>query len=173
VSEGWLSGPPRGKLYNDVQFVSPSAAWAVGNAGTILRWDGDEWREVPSPDNYHYRALYMLDSNNGWAVGLKSDAGYIIRWDGEEWNTEAGGDVPPLYGIHMESAGEGWAAGAHGTLLHWDGSNWTVVESPIRRHIHGVSFVEGAGWAVGAGPILGYGIEVAADLSLYLPLVAR
>jgi hypothetical protein len=170
----WLDVPvTTTERLNAVQMLSLTDGWAVGNAGTILRWDGDEWREVPSPDNYHYRALYMLDSNNGWAVGYSYGGGNIVRWDGESWQTVEAGNPPPLYGIHMSTADEGWAAGADGTLLHWDGNEWTPAPLPIRRHIHGVSFVEGAGWAVGAGPILGYGIEVAADLSLYLPLVAR
>ena len=72
----------------------------------------------------------------------------------------ASGDVVPLnwtspttnilMSVHMVSSNDGWAVGYYGTIIHWDGTNWTNVTSPTTSHLHSVFAVNANdGWAVG------------------------
>ena len=44
-----------------------------------------------------------------------------------------------------------WAAGMSGTILRWDGSSWSKVDTPASDALYGISMpAENDGWAVGA-----------------------
>lgn len=109
-------------------------AWAVGDAGTILRWDGDQsWNLVPSPTTANLYSVSMASDSVAWAVGGSGDNGVIIRWDGSEWAvwnnitlgvTPQDTDYPTLYGVSMLDTTFGWAVGADGVIFVWDGMEW-------------------------------------------------
>jgi len=60
-----------------------------------------------------------------------------------------------LSSVFMISSSDGWAVG-YGTIIHWNGTNWSNVTSPTRRLLSSVFMVGGNdGWAVGeVGTIL-------------------
>jgi len=55
-----------------------------------------------------------------------------------------------LRSVYMVSADDGWAVGRFGTIIHWDGAEWSNVTSPTADPLESV-FMVGAddGWAVG------------------------
>ena len=63
---------------NAIDYASPNDVWAVGNGGTIVRWNGAEWSLAASPTSNHLLDVDMLSINDGWAVG----EGVILRWNG-------------------------------------------------------------------------------------------
>ena len=56
----------------------------------------------------------------------------------------------------MISSTDGWIVGASGDILHWNGTSWSLVSSPISQAINSVSMVSiSDGWAVAnSGKIL-------------------
>ena len=44
-------------------------AWAVGDNGIIVTWDGTQWQTVSSPTSMNLYSVTFNDVNNGWAVG--------------------------------------------------------------------------------------------------------
>jgi hypothetical protein len=56
----------------------------------------------------------------------------------------------------MVSADDGWAVGWHGTIIHWNGTDWSTVTSPTTVNLYSVFMVSASdGWAVGsAGTII-------------------
>ena len=66
----------------DVQMVTDSQGWAVGNAGAILYTNdgGVSWVEKPSPTNRDLKALHFVAPDHGWAVG---DGGKILTYQQE------------------------------------------------------------------------------------------
>jgi hypothetical protein len=118
-----------------VSAVSPTEAWAVGGAGTLL----------PGP-YLRYRTL-------------------VLHWDGTTWsqvaspNPSRGGNV--LFGVSALSSADAWAVGyddipsEHETLiLHWDSTGWSRVIGPNpgsgSNELHAVSAVSPTdAWAVG------------------------
>jgi len=50
----------------------------------------------------------------------------------------------------MVSASDGWAVGRNGTIVRWDGTDWSTVTSPTTAVLHSVFMVSASdGWAVG------------------------
>jgi hypothetical protein len=89
---GWLVTPlpPRASHVNllGVAFADPTHAVAVGQFGTILRWDGTTWTEDPqtlSITTNQLNAVAFGADGTGYAVGT---FGTILRYDGSSWSTE-------------------------------------------------------------------------------------
>jgi len=80
VLSNWTS--PTTRHLRSVFMVNASDGWAVGDAGTIIRWDGDDWRTVTSPTGHGLLSVFMISADDGWAVGWD---GTIIQWTGTEW----------------------------------------------------------------------------------------
>ena len=76
-----------------------SDGWAVGEGGTIVRWDGSSWSTVtPSPTDYGLVSVDMVSASDGWAVGW---AGMIHRWDGSSWSTVTSPTGYDLWSVDM------------------------------------------------------------------------
>ncbi|RLI15848.1 hypothetical protein DRO41_03500, partial [Candidatus Bathyarchaeota archaeon] len=48
-------------------------------------WNGTTWNEVASPTTETLYSVFMVDANDGWAVGKN---GTILHWTGTEWIPE-------------------------------------------------------------------------------------
>lgn len=69
--------PPVGTMaLEDVWAASPDAIWAVGEGGTILKYDGTRWAAQTSGTTEPLRAVDGIDVANVWIVG---DQGVILR----------------------------------------------------------------------------------------------
>ncbi len=53
----------------DLTMVSATEGWAVGGAGTILRFDGESWNEVPSPTTVPLLGVFIDSPGRGWIAG--------------------------------------------------------------------------------------------------------
>ena len=91
-SAGWLvqPAPPRARHINllSVAFAGPSSAFAVGQLGVILHWNGSVWTEDPQSikiTSSQLNAVAFGPSGEGWAVGAN---GTILHYDGQSWSTE-------------------------------------------------------------------------------------
>jgi len=94
-----LAGALRG-----VAATAAGSAWAVG--GTLClgpgpghglrtvteRWDGRNWRLVPSPAAGILTGVSAFSDSNAWAVGFSSGFadGVIEHWDGVAWTWPTG-----------------------------------------------------------------------------------
>jgi hypothetical protein len=140
-------------------------------------WDGQTWTDsppLPGPICGELASIHVVSATDGWAVGPRMWAQCapepapvrIARWDGSAWNWAA---VPLIRGelklVRMRSAAEGWAVGgipeilpggADSIILHWNGTSWAEVASPVTQTLQAVDVVAASdAWAVGdAGTIL-------------------
>src|SRR2546427_7409028 len=110
-SDGWCwSNPlPQGNPLRSVWGSASTDVWAVGDAGTILHWDGSAWSGFPSGTGNILYSVWGSASTDVWAVG---DAGTILHWDGSAWSTVSTGTTHVLRGVGgggsaRGSAGEG------------------------------------------------------------------
>jgi photosystem II stability/assembly factor-like uncharacterized protein len=133
--EGWLIQPvpPRARHLNllGVAFAGGSSAFAVGQFGVILHWNGSAWSEDPqsiSITDSQLNAVAFAPSGEGWAVGAN---GTILHYDGADWSIEP----PPAAdtGIDITSvavAGSSLFAVAGGNLItRAPGGGWVDVPS--------------------------------------------
>lgn len=158
----WTAFRPAGgkaiSSLNGVVDISPTLAWAAGNAvsssGTrgqvIEQWNGTQWSVFPGPkfspgDQPSIYAMTSTSANDIWAIGsLLSGGGELLsylfeHWDGKQWTQTSvlSGDAF-LFGASAEATNDVWAVGFNGpendnslTLaLHYDGSSWTQASTP-------------------------------------------
>jgi hypothetical protein len=141
--ESFLSG---------VSMISADDGWAVGDAGTIIHWDGASWQVASSPTTSNLEAVHMLSPNDGWAVGWD---GTIVRWNGSSWQSVTSPTSLTLRSVFMVSTSDGWIVGGDtpdSVILHWNGVVWSTVPLPaiapaILIDVAMVSATDG--WAVG------------------------
>lgn len=127
--------------------------WAVGDDGTILKWNGTAWTAQTSGTTSHLRAVWGNSATSLWAVG---DGGTILKSDGTNWTAQTSGTTQALRGIWGSDASNVWAVGDAGTVLKWNGSTWAAQTSGTTNVLHGIWGSSSTSlWAVGAnGTIL-------------------
>jgi hypothetical protein len=134
LQEGWAMGlgaaafPTAQNLNGVFCFPGGTECWAVGNAGTILRWNGAAWAAVASGTAAILRAVSCTSVTNCWAVG---DGGTIRQWNGGAW-VGAGSPVgTPLRAVHcLQGSNYCWAVGDQSggeVTLRWTGGAWSRV----------------------------------------------
>lgn len=145
---------------SSVSSVTDNDVWAVGwgwnqtlNAYRTVteHWNGQRWSLVTSPNatnGYNLlNGIATVATNDVWAVGqaaLGSTYSTLIEhWNGTSWSIVSSPNVPglsnTLQAISVISSNDIWAVGYatdsnfnNFTLtLHWNGSAWSIVPSPI------------------------------------------
>jgi hypothetical protein len=149
--------------------VQLQEAWAVGDGGVILRWNGINWA-VFATTGTRLRAVSMDSYANGWTVGdLTGGVARILRWNPDgtpAWNVVGYPGIPNdelLNSVHALSENEAWAVGDdrggggnNTMILNFNGANWVYSDPGIDRDLNGVFMLDtnndgvaDDGWAVG------------------------
>jgi len=107
-------------------------AWAVGEGGVMLHWDGMKWSEVSSGFRSSIHGFWGASPDDVWAVG-----GDILHWDGNNWSKVDG--VPywstDIYGF---SADDIWVVTGRGIVYHWNGLAWDFVNLNVNLKLWAV-----------------------------------
>jgi hypothetical protein len=95
-------------------------AYAVGDGGVIMRFDGSSWTQIPSPTGNRLNAIALLSATEGWAVG---DNLTVLRLFNGQWSlyTKFGPISPAnpnLRDVWIINSSEAWAAG-DGVILRY------------------------------------------------------
>jgi photosystem II stability/assembly factor-like uncharacterized protein len=137
ASTGWQVQPaaPRAHHLNllGVAFNGPSSAFAVGQFGVILHWDGASWSEDPqsiSLTQSQLNAVTFAATGEGWAVGAN---GTILYYDGQRWSIEAPPSAESGQNISSVAvAGSEAFAVAGGNLIrHRPSGGWEDIEESL------------------------------------------
>jgi uncharacterized repeat protein (TIGR01451 family) len=93
----------------------------VGDAGTIVHYDGTTWSAMTSPPSDHLYGVWGSSSNDVFAVGRY---GLILHYDGADWTEMSSGMYEHLQGVWGSASTDVFAVG--GTIYHYDGSAWSA-----------------------------------------------
>jgi hypothetical protein len=135
-STGWLvqAVPARARQINllGVAFAGASSAFAVGQFGVILRWNGTAWSEDPQSSSLtesQLDAVAFAPSGEGWAVGAN---GTILHYDGRSWSSESPPPADQSTNItSVAVAGSDVYAIAGGNLIERGPGGWQEVPSSL------------------------------------------
>lgn len=113
-------------VINAVAAASPSDAWAVGESGQRLHWNGTLWSVLS--EDHAIMGLWAAAANDVWAATGKG----LLHWNGTAWSTVSGvtGFFDAVWGT---SANDIWAVGLS-KVVHWDGSTWSTITMPVSTH---------------------------------------
>lgn len=132
-----------------------SDAWAVGDSGTIIQWNGTRWSTVNSNTTSNLYGVVFVNSTVGWAVGGGSNNGVIQKYNGTWYAVNTTNVInSTLYSVTMDSTGAtGWAVGANGIIVRWNGNNnaWTIQPNQTTNNLRSVAMIHGLNeaWVVG------------------------
>ena len=120
-----------------VGVAADGEAWALGPAGAVVHWDGQQWRTVLTAardGGAVLRGLAALAPDDVWAVGSLHGAPFAINWNGAAWRAAVLPDTPDDGSLNAISgtATDLWAVGAgadaaHVLTLRYDGTSWSPV----------------------------------------------
>ncbi|WP_321492790.1 hypothetical protein [uncultured Desulfobacter sp.] len=133
--------------------------FVVGEQGTILQFDGTQWRRMISPTEEGLNAVWGLNDADVYAVG---DNGTIIHYDGSTWQimiVQAKMDFQGIWGnspSDLDLIGKIDEIASPSPILHFDGSSWTPQELPLPAGTDGNLDLYGI-WGATGGPVLAVG----------------
>lgn len=131
---------------NAVYTISSTLAYAVGNAGLVLKTtDGEQWSQWDVALSQNLNDIdFFCDINGtctGWAVG---DSGTVIRITNaesspscEDQTSVAGVTPKPLYGVCAVYSDIVWAVGDNTTIIMSSdgGVTWPAVDTELREDV--------------------------------------
>ncbi len=131
--------------------------FAVGQQGTIVRYDGKGWGLSPvdpiiqedGSEYYVTQGLYGVfaqSDNDVWAVG---EQGVVVHYDGASFQLVGLFDTTfrAVWGISPENL---WAVGNAGAIMRFDGTQWYPEESGTVASLYAI-------WGDGEGNIYAVG----------------
>jgi hypothetical protein len=79
--------------------------------------------------------IWFADDTHGWGIGLGISGNVIQNWNGTTWTTLDPAPALPsnaqLKAISGSSPNDVWIIGNAGLILHWNGSAWSAMTSPV------------------------------------------
>jgi hypothetical protein len=129
--------------------TSESDAFAVGQGGTVLHYNGTTWTAQASGTSSDLHGVWSASATSVFAVG---DGGAIIHFDGTNWSPMTSNTTASLLAVWGASASDIYAVGSAGTILHYDGTTWSVTTWPTTLDLSGVYGDGGTVVIVGATP---------------------
>jgi photosystem II stability/assembly factor-like uncharacterized protein len=99
--------------------------FAVGNSGTILKYNGTNWTSLQSPITQNLRGVWGTSTTNVFVVG---ENGQIWRYNGTTWNPDSVLKINTVWG---SSSSDVYIGGEHcdrAVMLHYNGNTWTLVD---------------------------------------------
>ncbi|ETR73958.1 MAG: hypothetical protein OMM_00574 [Candidatus Magnetoglobus multicellularis str. Araruama] len=163
----WQNPLPNGNYIEDIWVFPNNQIIAVGNAGTIIQFNGTQWVTMDSGVTVDLEAIWAISPDNVYAAGAK---GTILRFHNNQWVQEqhtsqdnftdiwgindtiyvVGKNVMilgqntslipenllngvQLNGIYGSSEKDIFAVGDKGTIIHYDGTQWTRSACPTQK----------------------------------------
>ena len=173
----WEQPLPQGESLRAVWAASERDAWAVGDNGALLHYDGVSFRAEPMLTEHKVlRAVHGSAADNVWAVG---DGGVVLHFDGDSWRATdlrnlfdaSASAQASLQGVYAAASDSVWAVGFSGVralIAHYDGQKWqnqllNAQSDVVLRAVWGLG--KQRAWAVGdKGVVLSFdGAQWTAD----------
>ena len=106
---------------------SSSDVWSVGEAGTVVHWDGSVLSTEVAPTDGTLFGIWGTSDDDLWAVGGRPDIdGALLHRVAGVWQQVSGlpgsGSYFKVWGA---AADDVYVCGQGGVILHWDGASWT------------------------------------------------
>jgi len=101
---------------------SADDVFVVGDAGTIVHYDGSEWSLMESPTTEDLQSVWGTCFHDVYAVG---NGGTVIHYNGATW-ADISDQIPTtenLYDIWGSSSKDIYVVGNNGTVIHYDGTH--------------------------------------------------
>lgn len=133
---------PAGRVTNNdlfgVKMTSAKSGFAVGAAGTILKWDGAKWAQMTSPTSL---ALLAVDAVNDTACAVGGN-GTLLVYSNGSWSAKSIKDNPNFRTCAFVSPTTIMVGGEGGELYRStdSGNTWTKIKDATDKTIRSIRF---------------------------------
>ncbi|MBL7137029.1 MAG: hypothetical protein ISS81_10660 [Candidatus Marinimicrobia bacterium] len=161
-----------GTFLTDVAVINKNDAWVVGEIYTkdtytydslgvwhkpynAAHWDGEEWELVRIEAEFRggiisppVRSIFAFSEDDIWA-----NYGYPLHGNGKKWTfyhlDDMGIGGGPICGCWGTSSSNMFFVGEFGTIVHYDGSEFELMDSGTDNYLKSVAGTKGIVWACG------------------------
>ncbi len=102
-----------------------------------LYFNGTAWTAQTSGTTNDLNGVYMLDANNGWAVGKVRSYAILQRQHPGQSQYTCNQRLTKVFAVDATHV---WAVGKGGVVLFYNGSAWSVQATGTTKDIYGVGF---------------------------------
>ncbi|MBC8375432.1 MAG: hypothetical protein H8E26_05245 [FCB group bacterium] len=144
------------RLY-DVAIVNENNIWVVGNIETdtveynAAHWDGTEWELMRIISSADLHSVFYFTEDDIWVTSF----GLPIHWDGAEWTLyhiqNMGLDVSAGFDSWGTSTDNMYFVGHEGGIVHYDGTEFSKMESGVGTDLYRVSGSEDGSYVFATG----------------------
>lgn len=110
----------------DVWTASATTAYAVGEFGSVYRWNGTTWTRQTVPTTATLEAVWAPNTTEAYAGG---DNGTILRFDGTSWSLMTVPTTASIYNLWGTSRTDVWAVTSAGEVLRFNGTTWSLINN--------------------------------------------
>lgn len=137
---------------NDIQFVTPTLGYTIGNSGKIFKFNGTLWQNELSGT---YINLNKIGINNSTKV-IVGDAGTILKLQNNVWVSIASPVNVNLNDIMFTDSLSGFIAADFGYILKTAdaGLTWSVANSGADVNFNKIACSADSIWSVGTAGII-------------------
>ncbi|MBN1811745.1 MAG: hypothetical protein JXA14_07910 [Anaerolineae bacterium] len=105
------------------------AVWVGGETGTILRWNGSQWEQIPSPSTEPRLEIYEIEMDSAGMPWCATNYGLFHYVDGE-WLL-AGGEGVEVRAIEFGPDGMPYYLSRGRVVWRYVGGEWTQLPGPV------------------------------------------
>lgn len=125
----WSTVCENDKIVSDISFLEDGTAFAAGQYGLLLHFDGNTWSELPSPTGIYLHTIHMVNHQHGWAAG---ENGVLLYYDGDAWSLSEQNPGKTILCIDFPEPGFGLMGGIHGAMFATTPQLPVGIESPVK-----------------------------------------
>lgn len=108
----------------DVWTTAGNNAFAVGEFGSIYRWNGSTWTRLASPTQATLTATWALSPTDAFVGG---ERGTMLRWNGTTWSPMTFPSQSTVSSLWGTTSANVYATTRGGEVLRFNGTAWTVL----------------------------------------------
>ena len=140
---------------NDVWIFNENNIWAVGYISpddssnnryhvgnpNIIKWNGEGWKVQPfSGTSSGMYGIWAADSNHIYfADGGVVKYDYVTGFKSEDFSKLGFVNFQGVHKLWGSSTNNIWGVGPWGTIVHYDGNNWTKIDFDQQWYFYGIT----------------------------------
>lgn len=122
INVKWEHPLPQGNDLRRMSGFADGTFYAVGDGGTILHFDGSDFRSMDAPTHTDLQGIWADDPANVYVCGFN---GTLIHFDGARWRTVNTPTTEDLYAVWADNTDDVFVAGSGGAVWNSRGGVWT------------------------------------------------
>lgn len=103
--------------------------WFVGESGSVLVSNAQGTRSLSQGPHEEVFVAQCVGANAVWLASYEA----MLFWDGQTLREVPAPSFGSIYGMWSSGPRDVWAVGAYDYALHWDGNDWTRVETGLNH----------------------------------------